>query len=315
MKLPFLPEQASTIAWKVDGFYFYMVAVSAFFACLVFALTIIFAIKYHRKKENEIGADIHGSLVLEIVWSVIPLLISMTMFGAATYIFFENSRPPANAEELYVVGKQWMWKLQHPEGRREINELHIPVGQAVKLTMTSEDVIHSFYVPAFRTKMDVLPGRYTHMWFQPTKAGKYHLFCAEYCGTNHSKMIGSINVMEPAHYQAWLEGRQPGAGAESMVSRGEKLFKQLNCLSCHGDVTRGPLLDGILGKKIALQGGGSVTADENYLRESIINPAAKVVDGYQPVMPVYSQQLSEEQIMDILAYLKADIVGQNSQGA
>lgn len=304
----FIPEQASSIAAQVDGLYLYLIVISVFFSCLIFAGTIIFAVKFRRKKSDETGHHIHGNLALEITWSVIPLILSLTIFAYSTYVFFASFRPPANAEEMFVVGKQWMWKIQSASGHREINELHVPLGQPVKLTMTSEDVLHSFYIPAFRTKMDVIPGRYTHMWFQPTKTGKYHLFCAEYCGTNHSKMIGSVTVMEPAHYQAWLDGKKPGAGSESMVSRGEKLYKQLNCLSCHGDVSRAPLLNGIMGKKIELEGGRSVVADENYLRESIVNPAAKVVKGYQPVMPVYSQQLNEEQIMDILAYLKADIV-------
>lgn len=306
----FLPEQASSIAWKVDGLYLYLIAVSFFFACLIFSLVIIFAVKFHRKKTDESGKPIHGNILLEIAWSVIPLIISLSMFALSTYIFFSNSRPPANAEEMFVVGKQWMWKTQHAEGNREINELHVPVGKPIKLTMTSEDVIHSFYVPAFRAKMDVLPGRYSHMWFEPTKPGKYHLFCAEYCGTNHSKMIGSIYVMEPANYQAWLEGKQPGAGTESMVSRGEKLFKQNNCLSCHGDVSRGPSLQGIFGKLVEFQDGTTIKADENYLRESILNPAAKVVRGYQPVMPLYSQQMNEEQVMEILAYLKANMADQ-----
>ncbi len=310
MKNFFLPEQASSIAWMVDGLYLYLIVVSLFFACLIYSLVIIFAVKFHRKNKNETGAPIHGNILLEIAWSVIPLIISLTMFAFSTYVFFANARPPADAEETFVVGKQWMWKTQHAEGNREINELHVPVGKPVKLTMTSEDVIHSFYVPAFRVKMDVLPGKYSHLWFKPTKTGKYHLFCAEYCGTDHSKMVGSIHVMEPADYQAWLEGKKPGAGAESMVSRGEKLYKQNNCLSCHGDISRGPSLQGIFGKQIELQDGTIVKADENYLRESILTPAAKVVKGYQPVMPLYSQQMNEEQVLEILAYLKADTASQ-----
>ncbi len=304
---PLFPENASTIATGVDSLYFYLVALTVFFCCLIFTLVIWFSIKFHRKSESETGTEVHPNMLLEVAWSVIPLLISVTIFGWATYLFFVNARVPKDAVEMFVVGKQWMWKLQHPEGKREINELHIPVGQAVKLTMTSEDVIHSFYVPAFRTKMDVLPGRYTHMWFQPTKPGKYHLFCAEYCGTNHSRMIGWVHVMEPAHYQAWLEGKEPGAGAESMVQKGEKLFKQFNCVSCHGDATRAPALDGIFGKQVELEGGRTIKADETYLRESILTPASKVVKGYQPTMPLYSAQMNEEQIMQLLAYLKADL--------
>lgn len=310
MKNYFLPEQASTVAPVMDSLYIYLVVITVFFSCLIFSLVLIFAIKYKRKKHDETGHPIHGNTLLEIVWSVIPLIISLSIFAFSTYVFFDNFRPPAGAEEKFVVGKQWMWKLQHAEGNREINELHVPVGKPVKLTMTSEDVIHSFYVPAFRVKMDVVPGKYTHLWFNPTKTGKYHLFCTEYCGTDHSKMIGWVHVMEPEDYQAWLDGKKSGAAVESMVTRGEKLYKQFNCLSCHGDPSRGPLLDGIYGKKIELQDGSTVTADDAYLRESILNPAARVVKGYQPVMPIYSQQMNEEQVLEILAYLKADVNAQ-----
>lgn len=310
MSIPFFPEVASSIAQSVDNYYFYMIAVSVFFSVLVFTLVIYFSVKFQRRQDTDTGREVHASMWLEVAWSVIPLIISMTMFVWATYIFFDHARAPKDAVEMFVVGKQWMWKLQHPDGRREINELHVPVGQAVKLTMTSEDVIHSFYIPAFRVKMDVLPGRYTHMWFKPTKPGKYHLFCAEYCGTNHSRMTGSIIVMEPAHYQAWLDGQQPAASTESMVTKGEKLFKQYDCLSCHGDASRGPLLQGIYGKDVELEGGRTVKADENYLRESIMMPASKVVKGYQPTMPLYSAQMNEEQAMQLLAYLKADLGSQ-----
>ncbi len=307
---PLFPQAATAAASRVDYFYFYMIAVSIFFAVLIFFLVIFFSIKFRRRDENETGKEVHSSIWLEIAWTIIPLGLSMTMFAWATYIYFANAKVPNDAVEMFVVAKQWMWKLQHPDGKREINELHIPVGQAVKLTMTSEDVIHSFYVPAFRSKMDVLPGRYTHMWFRPTKPGTYHLFCAEYCGTNHSRMVGSVFVMESSHYEAWLEGKQPGAGSESLVTKGEKLFKQFNCISCHGDISRAPSLQGIFGKDIELEGGRTLKADENYLRESILNPASKVVKGYQPTMPLYSSQMSEEQVMQLLAYLKADLGSQ-----
>jgi cytochrome c oxidase subunit II len=310
MSFNWLPEAASSISTSVDNYYFYLIAVSLFFTVLVFALVLSFSVKFQRRSETETGREVHASMWLEVAWSVIPLIIAMTMFVWATYLFFANARPPKDAVEMFVVGKQWMWKIQHPDGRREINELHVPVGQAVRLTMTSEDVIHSFYIPAFRVKMDVLPGRYSRMWFKPTKAGKYHLFCAEYCGTNHSRMIGSVIVMEPAHYQAWLDGRQPGASTESMVTKGEKLFKQFNCISCHGDASRAPLLEGIFGKEVQLEGGRTIKADENYLRESIVLPASKIVKGYAPTMPLYASQMNEEQVMQLLAYLKADLGSQ-----
>ncbi len=309
--LPLFPQQASTVAASVDNLYFFLIAISVFFAVLIFSVVLFFAVRYHRSN-NPKAEDIHGNNLLEIIWTVIPFLISMVLFAWATKVYFTNARPPANAVEMFVVGKQWMWKLQHPEGRREINELHVPLGQPVKLTMTSEDVIHSFYVPAFRVKMDVLPGRYSSLWFQPTKAGEYHLFCAEYCGTNHSRMIGRVIVMQPAEYETWLSGHSASGSSgsgESMVSRGEKLFRQFNCQTCHNnvDTARAPILQGIFGKDIELEGGRIVKADDAYLRESILNPASKVVKGYQPVMPLYSTQMSEEQVMQILAYLKTDM--------
>ena len=209
----------------------------------------MFAIKYRRRHDDEIGAAIHGSLALELLWTIIPLGIAMVMFAWGAKVFFDLYRPPAGAMEIFVVGKQWMWKVQHTDGQREINELHVPVGRPVKLIMGSEDVIHSFYIPAFRVKADVIPGRYNTMWFKATKPGRYHLFCAEYCGTKHSGMIGWVMAMEPADFQAWLGGG--AATATSPVAAGEKLFQDLACNTCHqaGPQARGPLLAGIFGKR------------------------------------------------------------------
>ena len=223
--LPFFPQQASAQANQVDGIFFFMVAVTAFFSLLIAALIVFFAIKYRRRSDNEVGVAIHGSLALELLWTIIPFFIAMVMFGWGAKVFFELYRPPAGAMEIYVVGKQWMWKVQHLDGQREINELHVPVGRPVKLIMGSEDVIHSFYIPAFRVKPDVMPGRYNALWFKATKAGRYHLFCAEYCGTKHSGMIGSVVAMEPADYQAWLSG---GRAEDSPVAAGAKLFQDLD---------------------------------------------------------------------------------------
>jgi len=220
-------------------------------------------------------------------------------------------RAPNEALDIYVVAKQWMWKFQHLDGQREINELHIPVGQRVKVTLTTEDVIHSFFVPAFRIKMDVVPGKYSTIWFEATKPGRYHLFCAEYCGTNHSGMIGWIDVMEPSEYQSWLAG---GAAEGSLASSGEKLFQQLACITCHRSDAqgRGPVLEGLFGKQVQLQAGGKVVADESYLRESILNPRAKVVAGFQPIMPTFQGQVSEEQVLQLIAYIKS--IGAKSPG-
>jgi cytochrome c oxidase subunit 2 len=301
---PLFPEQASTFARDVDALYLFLVAVSGFFSVLIFALVFFFAIRYRRQREDEIPEAVHGSLALEIAWSVLPLLLCAVMFGWGAKLYFDMTRPPSNALQMWVVGKQWMWKIQHPEGRREINELHVPLGQPVKLTMTSEDVIHSFYIPAFRVKQDVLPGRYSTLWFQATAAGEYHLFCAEYCGTKHSGMIGKVVVMEAAAYERWLAGTP---SHETMEQAGERLFVQNNCNTCHharADA-RGPVLDGVFGKPVKLESGATITADEAYVRESILNPGGKVVAGYRPVMPTYQGQISEEGVMQLIAYIKS----------
>jgi cytochrome c oxidase subunit II len=314
-RLGLLPPEASTLAFQVDLLYGFLLAVSAFFSILIAATVIGFSIKYRRRSEDERTPAIHGSTALEITWSVIPFGITMIMFVWGAYLFVSMKRPPDDALQVNVVGKQWMWKLQHLEGRREINELHVPVGRPVKLTLTSEDVIHSFYVPAFRMKQDAVPGRYTTAWFEATKIGTYHLFCAEYCGTVHSGMIGTVVVMDPAEYQAWLGGEGGGfgvasaamTGAVSMTSAGEGLFGQLGCATCHKSEggALGPSLAGLAGKTVALEGGGSTTADDDYLRESILTPQAKVVAGFKPVMPTFKGQVSEEQILQLIAYIKS----------
>jgi cytochrome c oxidase subunit 2 len=302
--LPFFPHQASAQAAQVDAIYFFMVAVTAFFSLLIAALVVVFAVKYRRKSDDEIGVAIHGSLALELLWTFIPLGIAMVMFAWGAKVFFDLYRPPVGAMEIFVVGKQWMWKAQHAGGQREINELHVPIGRPVKLVMGSEDVIHSYYIPAFRVKADVIPGRYNSLWFTATRPGRYHLFCAEYCGTKHSGMIGWITAMEPVDYQAWLAG---GPATASPVAAGEKLFQDLACATCHtpGPQARGPELAGLFGKAIQLQGGGTATYDEAYVRESIVNPQAKVVAGFQPIMPTFQGLVTEEQLLQLIAYVRA----------
>jgi len=302
MRLPFSPEQASSLAPEVDNLYLYLVALTFFFTSLIFILIVIFSVKYRRRHEDEEPAPNHLSVWLEISWSVIPFIIAMTIFFWGTVLFFKQFSPPANADEIFVVGKQWMWKIQHPEGRREINELHLPVGRAVRLKMTSEDVIHSFYIPAFRAKMDVVPGRYTEQWFLPTKAGRYHLFCAEYCGTNHSRMTGWVTVMEPEDYEKWLENKQ--ASDLPVETSGAQLFKKHRCDTCHtpSPTALGPRL--AYGTHVTLADGRKVLADEKFLRESIVLPAAKITAGYSPIMPTYQGQISEEEIMQIIQYIK-----------
>ncbi|HXE89470.1 MAG TPA: cytochrome c oxidase subunit II [Terriglobales bacterium] len=301
--LPLFPDQASTMATRVDHLYFYLLAVSAFFTILITAMLIFFAIRYRRARHPN-AVPIEGSTKLELAWTGIPLIIAMSMFVWAANIFFAMNRPPRGALEIYAVGKQWMWKFEHVGGQREINQLHVPVGRDVKLTMISQDVIHSMFFPAFRVKQDVLPNRYTTVWFHPTKIGTYHLFCAEYCGTKHSGMIGQVVVMEPAQYQAWLAG---GAQGGSLVASGERLFRDLACDTCHRPDTgaRGPDLAGLFGKPVRFAGGGSAVADETYIRESITNPAAKVVEGFQPIMPTFQGQVSEEGLLQLVAYIKS----------
>ena len=302
--LPLFPPQASTIAGRVDGVFFFLVGVSAFFTVLIFALIWYFALAYRRRSETEPPSTSHGDLRLELLWTIIPLGLVMVMFSWGVSLYITTSRPPADTLDITVVGKQWMWKFQHPQGPREINQLHVPVGRPVKLTMASEDVIHSVYVPAFRVKMDVVPGRYTSMWFTATTTGTYHLFCAEYCGTSHAGMIGQVVVMTPADYEAWLSG---GTTGESPVASGERLFQQLGCQSCHRADTagRGPALAGLFGHTQRLQSGEAVIIDEAYLRESILQPNAKVVAGYPPIMPTFQGQISEEGLLQLIAYLRS----------
>jgi cytochrome c oxidase subunit 2 len=301
--LRLVPEQASTVAGQVDALFLFLVAVTVFFTGLIFLLVVVFALKYRRRSDDERPKAIHGSLVLEALWTVVPLGIALAIFVWGTYLYYVISRPPAAAMEVYVVGKQWMWKLQHPTGQREINELHVPRGRPVKLTMTSEDVIHSFYVPAFRIKADVVPGRYTSAWFEATKTGEYHLFCTEYCGTSHAVMGGRIVVMEPADYERWLAG---GVAEESLPVAGEKLFARLACNTCHktDGTGRGPSLVGKFGKSEKLASGESVAVDEGYLRESILNPQAKITAGYPPIMPTFKGLVTEDQLLQLVAYLK-----------
>jgi len=301
---PLFPEQASTVAGRVDALYTFLLIVSIVMTLLIAGLIVYFIIKYRRRTDDELGAPVTGALTLELLWTVIPFIIMMVMFVWGASVYFTLSRPPQNALEIQVVGKQWMWKFQHMDGQREINELHVPVGRAVKLILASQDVIHSFFVPAFRIKSDVVPGRYTTVWFEATKPGTYHLFCAEYCGTQHSGMIGQVIVMEPTQYQAWLSG---GTAEGSLTAAGQKLFQDLACHTCHrGDTQgRGPVLDGLFGKTVQLQNGQTVRADENYIRESILNPSAKLVTGFQPLMPTFQGLVSEEQILQLVAYIKS----------
>jgi cytochrome c oxidase subunit 2 len=301
--LPLWPARASTIAGNVDLLYIFLVLLSVFTCSAIFITIIVFMAKFRRRHGRE-AHQIEGSIILEIAWSVIPLGIFLVIFAWGAIIFFQERTPPKDAAEIYVVGKQWMWKLQHVEGQREINQLHVPANRNIKLIMTSQDVIHDFYIPAFRVKQDVLPGRYTTIWFRATQPGTYHLFCSQYCGTQHSGMIGQVVVMEPAEYQAWLT---TGGAFGSLAADGASLFAQLGCPTCHRSDMQGraPNLVGLYGNPVPLEDGRTVIADENYIRESIVNPTAKVVSGFKPIMPVFQGLLNEEQLNELVAYVKS----------
>jgi len=311
--VPLFPEQASTFAWQVDLLYFYLIAVSVAFTIPIVVAVFYFGIKYRETEKYATPDEMHGSMVLETVWSIIPFIISMTIFLGGAAVYFNQFTPPDDAMEIYIVGKQWMWKAQHQTGHREINELHVPVGRKIKLTMTTEDVLHDFFIPAFRTKMDVVPGRYTYMWFEATKPGKYHLFCAEYCGLNHSGMGGYVYVMEQRDFDNWLSGSVAG---QTPVEQGRDLFmNKLGCASCHagGANQRGAVLEGVFGHEVKLTTGETVIADEQYIRNSILNPGAQIVAGYQPIMPTFKGQVTEEQLNALVAYIKSLTPGAGQQ--
>lgn len=314
------PDQASTIAGDVDRLYFVLTGLSALFAVPIAFLLIFFAIRYRQGNRVDRSGVVHGSLKVEIGWAVIPFFLAMGVFGWGARVYFNQYNVPDQAVDVYVVGKQWMWKFQHPTGQAEINVLHVPVDRPIRLTMISQDVIHSFYVPAFRIKRDVLPHRYTTVWFEATEPGEYHLFCTEFCGTLHSGMIGAVIAMEPHLYQEWLNDRTVGAQSDvipegvaptgpepgSMASAGAELFENLGCISCHrmeGGGT-GPSLVGVYGSQVQLESGETILADENYIRTSILDPNAQIVAGYPPVMPTYEDQIDEEELLRLVEYIK-----------
>lgn len=303
--LPFLPVQASTVAPQVDLLLLILIALSGFFTSIVIALIFYFGVKYRRGNNVDRSNPPTTSMRIELGWVGGLLVLGMGTYAWAAIIYFNISRTPENPLDIYVVGEQWMWKVQHSEGPSEINELHVPTGRPVRLIMISQDVIHSFYVPAFRLKYDVIPGRYTNLWFEATRTGEYRLFCAEYCGTQHAVMGGRVVVMEPRQYQEWLAvGSQTGA---PMADAGEQLFQQLGCSSCHAPDSgvRAPMLSGLFGQPVPLESGETVIADETYIRESILFPNEKVVAGYEPIMPSYEGRISEEQLLQLVSYIRS----------
>ena len=290
------PEQASQLAGRVDHLFFFLVGISVFFTLLIFGVIIFFVVYYRRKSPSDRPPQITGNVPLEITWMAIPFLLTCVMFVWGAELYETAREPPENAMEIFVIAKQWMWKIQHPEGRREINALHVPLGIPVKLTLTSQDVIHDFSVPDFRMKQDVRPGSYSNEYFVATQLGEHHLFCDQYCGAKHAEMVGTVYVVTPAQYAAWLAGNP--SDVPPRVA-GKKLFTQYGCESCHGQF--GPTLAGLYGRPVdILDEHGqrrTVIADEAYLRESILYPGTKLVTGFPNRMPSFKSTLSEEQIL------------------
>jgi len=311
---PWLLPQASSFSGQIDFVFWLITAVcAAFFTGVAFFL-ILFVVRYRQGSKVNRVLPHHEGIALEMLWTIIPLFISLGLFLVSTVVYFQIVRPPRDATEIFVVGKQWMWKIQHPNGRWEMNEIHVPIGHAVKLTMISEDVIHDFGLPSFRQNMDVVPGRYTQLWFTPTRLGRYHIFCAQYCGTNHSIMGGYVTVMEPGQFDKWM---QTGNVRASTASEGEKLFRENGCTGCHGPNAnvRAPNLAGIYGRYRPVQVPGDqpwspnmpavmVKADYRYLHDAIWTPAKEVAAGYKPIMPSFAGRLNEEQVLQIIDYLK-----------
>ncbi len=296
------PPEASKIAAESDALYFFMVLVSLVGLTLVVLLLVAFGILYNKKRHPQ-AVQIEGSTILEATWTIIPLGLFLVMFVWGALLYFRIYTPPANAMNIYVVGKQWMWKIEHPGGQHEINMLHVPTGRAVQLTIISQDVFHSFSIPAFRVKREAIPGRYTTVWFEATKPGSYHLFCTQYCGTGHSQMIGQVVVMTPDDFKQWLAGSTSG---NSLAMDGERLFASLSCNACHNSRpdARGPNLVGVYGSQLALASGQTVTADDAYLRQAILDPSTHVTQGYTPIMPTYQGQISEEGVIELVEFIK-----------
>jgi cytochrome c oxidase subunit 2 len=296
------PPEASKIAPQMDALYFFMVLVSLVGLTIVVLLVVSFSILYRRSRHPQ-AVQIEGSTLLEATWTIIPLGLFLVMFVWGALIYFRVFTPPANAMNIYVVGKQWMWKAEHPGGQHEINALHVPLGVPVQLTLISQDVFHSFSIPAFRVKREAIPGRYTTVWFEATKTGTYHLFCTQYCGTNHSLMVGEVTVLTPEEYKAWLASSTSG---NSLAQDGERLFASLSCAACHNarPDARGPSLAGVYGSRLTLSNGQTVTADDAYLREAILNPSQHITQGYAPIMPTYQGQVSEEGVIELVEYIK-----------
>jgi cytochrome c oxidase subunit II len=297
-------SEASAHASSVDllavGFLLLIVLLSA----PVFILMVVFAAKYHRGKPADRAHPVNRSIWLETSWAVIPFVLLIGFYAWATRLYAELYDVPANALDIGVVAKQWMWKFEHPGGQREIDELHVPAGVPVALTMASQDVIHSLYIPALRLKRDVVPGRYSRLWFIADKPGTYRLTCAEFCGTDHSVMGGRFIVMTQADYARWLAN---SGVDQSLAAQGADLFRTFGCSGCHGPAStvHAPTLNGLYGRPVPLQDGRIVTADEQYIRDSILLPQSQTAAGYPHIMPTFANVLNEDQVLKLVAYIKS----------
>jgi len=303
-----LPEVASNLAGKVDAVIWFITVISLVFFILISIFLVYFAIRYRRRQENEETPYITGSHVLETIWTIIPSILLIVIFVYAFVVYKDMRTPPEDSLEVTVIGRQWLWQFKYNNGKTTLNELYIPEGRPIKLVMTSEDVLHSFFVPAFRVKQDLVGGMYTYLWFTPTKTGTYELYCTEYCGTGHSTMLGKVIVMSPQEYEKWEKGEEEKAVASLPPAElGKQLYTQRGCNACHsidGSSLVGPTWKGLYGHEVVLQDGTKVTADENYIREAILEPQAKMVKGFGPVMPSFKGVISDDEISDLIAYIK-----------
>jgi cytochrome c oxidase subunit 2 len=304
MKFSFLPSAASNVADQTNSIFFALLCMSAFFLAIIFIPMIFILFKYRRTQKVDRTMPKLPHNLIEVTWMTIPLLMCLGFYVWASDVYFDEEKPPANAIEISVLGKQWMWKMEHAEGNSEIDDLHVPMGRPIKLTLASQDVIHSFFLPDFRIKQDVVPGRYTSEWFEAKKAGAYHIFCSQYCGADHAQMIGQLIVMKPADYEKWLESTSPG---ETLVQQGARRFRELGCSGCHmgSSIVHAPRLEGVFGKPVPLQDGQVVVADETYLRDCILTPALRVPGGYAPLMPSFQGHVSEDDLLSLIAYIKS----------
>jgi cytochrome c oxidase subunit 2 len=302
--IPFVPSEASAAAASVDTLFYTLLAFTVALGAFLTLLVVGYAVKYRAGSGADRTGERGRSLPLEIAWTLASLAVAFAIFGWGATLFVRRDHPPADALQIAGLGKQWMWEFRHPGGQREIDELHVPVGKPVVVSLASQDVIHSFFVPAFRVKQDAVPGRTTHVWFTATEPGRYHLFCAEYCGTQHSEMGGWVDAMPPERYAAWLSGQ---GGGETLAAAGEKLFRALGCSGCHGNSSkvRAPPLENVYGRPVALADHQTVIADERYLRDSILQPAKEIAAGYDPVMPSFDGLVDESELQMLLAYLKS----------